>query len=57
MGDKQAANLRKYVLENAQIINIQSIHKVSRTQKKVIGWESVCVCVSIIPKFQTIKRF
>ena len=37
MGDKQATNLRKYVLENAQIIDIESFPERDSKKKRVFG--------------------
>lgn len=36
LGDKQATNLRKYILENAQIINIESFPERDSKKKRVL---------------------
>lgn len=48
MGDKQATNLRKYVLNNAQIINIESFPERDSKKKRVFESVKMSVCIPII---------
>lgn len=57
MGDKQAANLRKYVLENAQIINIESFPERDSKKKRVFEGVKMSVCIPVIRNSQSNKEF
>lgn len=57
MGDKQATNLRKYVLENAQIINIESFPERDSKKKRVFEGVKMSVCIPIIRNTQSNNEF
>ena len=57
MGDKQATNLRKYVLENAQIINIESFPERDSKKKRVFEGVKMSVCIPIIRNSQSNNEF
>ena len=57
MGDKQAANLRKYVLENAQILDIESFPERDSKKKRVFESVKMSVCIPIIRNSKSDEEF
>ena len=57
MGDKQAANLRKYVLENTQLVSIDSFPERDSEQKRVFKSVKMSVCIVLIRNTKSNKEF
>lgn len=57
LGDKQATNLRKYILENAQIINIESFPERDSKKKRVFESVKMSVCILIIRNASSNEEF
>ena len=57
LGDKQATNLRKYVLEKAQIINIESFPERDSKKKRVFESVKMSVCIPTIRNTSTNNQF
>ena len=57
LGDKQATNLRKYVLEKTQIINIESFPERDSKKKRVFESVKMSVCIPTIRNTPTNNQF
>ncbi|MBP5479355.1 MAG: N-6 DNA methylase [Bacteroidaceae bacterium] len=57
LGDKQATNLRKFILDNAQIIDIESFPERDSKKKRIFESVKMSVCIPIIRNTKSNKEF